>query len=139
MSRSNRHRCEVIEVYPDHGGKAVIKMTSGRIECVGPVGDCQTFAVGQRGWVASWSPPAGTGDAMASETPDVVQIAVADSPPTESASSPRTGRRHERGPRPPIRRAPILLVESGELAVSPARAIRRRARTEVVASRTGRL
>lgn len=47
LQRSNRHRAEIIEVYPD--GKAAVKFTSGRIECVMPRG--VQLVVGQRGMV----------------------------------------------------------------------------------------
>jgi hypothetical protein len=60
LDRSNKHRAEVIEVYPEEG-KAAVRFTSGRIECVARRGMVAEFYVGQKGMVDFVPLPNGNG------------------------------------------------------------------------------
>ena len=50
LTRSNKHRAKVIEVY-DNGLTAAVKFSSGRIECVVRRGFSPDFKIGMTGMV----------------------------------------------------------------------------------------
>lgn len=50
LTRSNKHRAEIIEIY-DNGLRAAAKFTSGRIECVVRRGQAPDFQLGMKGMV----------------------------------------------------------------------------------------